>query len=71
MGPLFQINQPDHFVFIQCEGDRVIFMAIFRTERIILRREADPPAFWGSWQVKSSLFSTYVDYTPQKRKVNS
>ena len=30
MGSLFQINQPDHFVFIQCEGDRVILMAIFR-----------------------------------------
>ena len=71
MGFLFQIDQPDYFVFIQGQGDDIIVLSVFRAEGNILRRETDPSAFWGSWHVKSSLFSTYVDYNPQKRKVNT
>ena len=47
MGFLFQIDQPDYFVFIQSQGDDIIVLSVFRAERNILRRETDPPAFWG------------------------
>ena len=30
MGFLFQVNQTDHFIFIQCKCDRVIGLAVFR-----------------------------------------
>ena len=71
VGLLLQVNQPNDFVLVQRQQDRLTIPTSVGTECIDLWCATNPTASWRSWHGHAPLFlfPVYTDYnTPDRKK---